>query len=81
MKYLQQAIEEYQRKIRTIEFPSCFDDSTHWDDWLRLEEDSPTEPRKFPCRDCTSEYQHKMRLANRCLVPHISTEYLTRQRG
>ena len=81
MKYLQQAIEEYQTKIRTMDYPSCFDDSSHWEDWLRLEEDAQTEPRQFPCRDCTLDYQYKMRVAGRCLVPDVSVEYIARQRG
>lgn len=81
MKYLQQAIEEYQAKVRNLDFPPCFDETSHWNDWLRLEEDAQTEPRQFPCRDCTVDFQHKMRLAGRCLIPKISVEYITRQRG
>ncbi len=75
MKILQEAVKTYQESIQGK--PSCFSDK-EWKTWLMHEEIAHTEPRRFPCRDCTSEYQKRMEAVGRCLIPGIPVQKVTR---
>lgn len=80
MKLLQQAINQYQTNMVGQMFPPCFGSASQWKEWLALEEDAKTEPRKFACRDCTEQFQSRAMRNGTCLIPEIPVEYVTRQR-
>ena len=81
MKYLQQAVEQYQSKMSGLEYPPCFGKHTQWAEWLSLEQEAKTEPRGFACRDCTRQFQVSCIKTKSCLIPNISVEYVARDRG
>lgn len=78
MKILQTAIEEYFGKVKKDKTPKCFTDEKEYNQWITLESDAPTEPRKFPCRDCNSGYQNKMKTAGKCYIPLVPVEKIVR---
>lgn len=80
MKLLQQAIEQYTTGMLGRDMPPCFDDKKVWDAWLLLEEEAKTEPRQFPCRDCTHRFQELRCAEDRCLVT-VPIDYIARQRA
>lgn len=69
MKILQKAIEEFFEDTKGKK-PLCFE-KKNYKTWLKHEEIAHTEPRKFPCRDCTSKYQGEMRDKGMCHIPLI----------
>ena len=75
MKILQEAVKTYQSSVQGK--PSCFSDK-EWKTWLMHEEIAHTEPRRFPCRDCTTEYQRRMVIEGKCLIPRISVKRVAR---
>jgi hypothetical protein len=81
MKILQEAIEQYQSRMIGTAMPPCFPNRDHWNDWVRLEREAKTEPRKFACRDCTRCYQKKMVQQGMCLIPEINVELITREKN
>lgn len=77
MKVLQDAIAGYYEG-NVDRFPTCFNSLAEYKEWLRLEVDAPTEPRRFPCRDCTVEYQRRMVGEGRCRIAKVSVEKIAR---
>lgn len=69
MKILQTAIIEYFGDTET-KIPKCFN-KEEYQSWLTLEAFANTEPRQFPCRDCTKSFQKEMRKVNKCSIPSI----------
>lgn len=76
MKALQIAIKAYYKK-QNNSHPSCFDTKKEYMQWIQLEADAPTEPRKFPCRDCTSCYQKEMISAGRCYISEVDVSKIS----
>lgn len=80
MRILQDAISLYKSKVVGNSMPPCFPNRDHWMDWLRLEKEAKTFPRKFACRDCTRKYQLKMIRCSSCVIPDINVDYIARQK-
>ena len=78
MKVLQIAIEKFFNETKKDPFPSCFKSKKEYLQWTTLEADAPTEPRKFPCRDCTRSYQATMRSENRCYIPLVNVSKIAK---
>lgn len=78
MKILQTAIKEYYTKANKVSQPACFNSQKEYTAWVTLEADAHTEPRKFPCRDCTSCYQTQMKTEGRCYIPEVPVARIVR---
>lgn len=78
MKILQDAIEGYFGGRKAIDKPECFDSEDQFTSWLTLEAEAYTQPRKFPCRDCTPAYQAEMSRKGRCRIPNVSVVKIVR---
>lgn len=77
MKILQEAIAGF-RSSEADEFPKCFNSKKEYNTWLMHEQEAHTVPRRFVCRDCTAEYQAKMRELGRCYIPLVRVERIVR---
>lgn len=78
MKLLQEAIDGYFSEHNAAKMPECFDKESQFQGWLSLELEAPTQPRRFACRDCTSEYQSEMVKQGRCRIPGVPVAEIVR---
>lgn len=74
MKILQQAVENFFSEVKGDKIPKCFNSVKEYDTWIAHEHIAHTEPRQFPCRDCTKEYQSRMVAEARCYIPMVRVE-------
>lgn len=76
MKILQDAVESYFDATKGKR-PSCFT-AKEFKSWIIHEDLAHTKPRKFPCRDCTAQYQSEMREAGKCHIGSIPVSKIIR---
>lgn len=78
MKILQDAIEAFYSKAKNDKYPKCFNSVKEYECWTAHENIAHTEPRLFPCRDCTTEYQSEMVGTARCYIPMIAVRRIAK---
>lgn len=76
MKILQTAIDTYYADTKGKQ-PKCFT-KKEYNAWVKHEDLAHTEPRKFPCRDCTVQYQRDMSAAGKCHIADIPVAKIAR---
>ena len=73
MKLLEEVQINYQKHMKSREYPACFENNKKFKDWQEMETLANTKPRELPCRDCTITYYSKAVVEGRCPQSNVKS--------